>query len=207
MLVCIQVAPMQETMTEKLINAIVERGIRGECFHLERLRLKKIRGEMHKVRDRILPGYIFVDTEDFDGLYTELKRVPKLTSVVLARAAWEPDKYGWEGFCQLSAEEEKVIRSLVASGSSNASDDAAVGKAAGKAAAAAAPGLIGLSQVTIEEGKTVTIVSGPLKGNEGLVKKVDLHRREAKVEIELMGRKMDILLGIELIGEKLTKAE
>ena len=119
MLVCIQVAPMQETKTEKLISAIVDREIRGACFHLERLRLKKIRGEMRRVKDRLLPGYIFVDTSDFDELYTQLKRVPKLTSVVLAKAAWQPDIYGWTDFFQLSEEEERVIRSLVADGSGN----------------------------------------------------------------------------------------
>lgn len=213
MLVCIQVAPMQETKTEKLISAIVDREIRGACFHLERLRLKKIRGEMRRVKDRLLPGYIFVDTSDFDELYTQLKRVPKLTSVVLAKAAWQPDLYGWTDFFQLSEEEERVIRSLVADGSGNtlkaAGSSSGTLKAMSKEAAAGdnaaggtAAGLIGLSQITVEEGKVMKVISGPLKGNEGLIKKVDLHRREATIELTLMGRKMDILLGIELIGDK-----
>ena len=206
MLVCIQVAPMQETKTEKLISAIVDREIRGGCFHLERLRLKKIRGEMRRVKDRLLPGYIFVDTSDFDELYTQLKRVPKLTSVVLAKAAWEPDLYGWTDFFQLSDEEERVIRSLVAGGNSSSSGTlAAMSKeadAGDNAASGTAAGLIGLSQITVEEGKVMKVISGPLKGNEGLIKKVDLHRREATIELTLMGRKMDILLGIELIGDK-----
>ena len=199
MLICIQVAPMQETKTEKLIHAIVDRDIRGECFHIERLRLKKYRGKMRKVKDRIFPGYIFVDTDDFDEFYGELKRVPKLTSVVLAKAAWQPDLFGWTDFNQLSEEEENMIRSLTAGGkvvsdcaeSSQTIPDTSL--------------VIGLSQVIVEPGKQMVVVSGPLKGHEGLIKKVDLHRREATVELSLMGRKMDVLLGIELMRDKPEK--
>lgn len=250
MLICIQVAPMQETKTEKLIHAIVDRDIRGECFHIERLRLKKYRGKMRKVKDRIFPGYIFVDTDDFDEFYDELKRVPKLTSVVLAKAAWQPDLFGWTGFCQLTEEEEYTIRSLIAgsktisdgaSGSKAVSDgtagrkplsDASIGNStvsdgtagqktisAGNAGSAGgniinkSPDsgkstgslVIGLSQVIVEPGKQMVVVSGPLKGHEGLIKKVDLHRREATVELSLMGRKMDVLLGIELMRDKPEK--
>ena len=226
MLICIQVAPMQETKTEKLIHAIVDREIKGEFFHIERLRLKKYRGEMRKVKDRIFPGYIFVDTDDFDEFYTELKRVPKLTSVVLAKAGWEPDLYGWTDFNQLSEEEERIIRSLAMGGkgagnkqvsnSNTGTKDNTAGRKdstageknnnAGRndSTADEHPGtlVIGLSQVAIEEGKQMVVISGPLKGNEGLIKKVDLHRREATIELTLMGRKMDVLLCIELKKKK-----
>ncbi len=199
MLICIQVAPMQEKKTEKLIHAIVDRDIRGECFHIERLRLKKYRGKMRKVKDRIFPGYIFVDTDDFDEFYDELKRVPKLTSVVLAKAAWQPDLFGWTDFNQLSEEEENMIRSLTAGGKA-VSDGAESSQTIPDKSL-----VIGLSQVIVEPGKQMIVVSGPLKGHEGLIKKVDLHRREATVELSLMGRKMDVLLGIELMRDKPEK--
>lgn len=59
----------------------------------------------------------------------------------------------------------------------------------------------GLSQVAVSEGDQVTILSGPLKSLEGRIKKVHLHRRVAEVEVDFMGRKTVIHLGIELVGK------
>ena len=37
---------------------------------------------------------------------------------------------------------------------------------------------------------------------EGYIRKIDLHRRIAKVEVEFMNRKTVIHLGIEMVGKK-----
>lgn len=57
-----------------------------------------------------------------------------------------------------------------------------------------------LSLVAVSEGDAVTVVDGPLKDLEGYVKKIHLHRRIAEVEVDFMGRKTVIHLGIELVG-------
>lgn len=59
----------------------------------------------------------------------------------------------------------------------------------------------GLSLVTVSEGDAVTVLEGPLKDMEGHIKKIDLHRRIAQVEVDFMGRKTVIHLGIELVGK------
>ena len=56
-----------------------------------------------------------------------------------------------------------------------------------------------VSEIDIAEGNKVTILSGPLTELEGYVKKVDLHRRQAEVEVEFMGRKTVFYLGIEFV--------
>ena len=48
----------------------------------------------------------------------------------------------------------------------------------------------------------VTILSGPLKDMEGYIKKIDLHRRIAKVEVDFMNQKTLLHLGIEMIEKK-----
>ncbi len=55
--------------------------------------------------------------------------------------------------------------------------------------------------MTVSEGDVVTVVDGPLKDLEGHVKKIHLHRRIAEVEVNFMGRKTVIHLGIELVGK------
>ena len=58
-----------------------------------------------------------------------------------------------------------------------------------------------ISKVTVEEGNQIRILEGPLKNLEGKIKKVNLHKRVAAVEMEFMGNKSVVHLGIELVGE------
>ena len=59
-----------------------------------------------------------------------------------------------------------------------------------------------ISRVYVSEEDVVTILSGPLKDMEGYIKKIDLHRRIAKVEVDFMNQKTVIHLGIEMIEKK-----
>lgn len=58
-----------------------------------------------------------------------------------------------------------------------------------------------LSGVVIGEGKRIQVVDGPLKGYVGNVMKVNLHKREVAVDVEFMGRKMELKMGIEMVVE------
>ena len=60
-----------------------------------------------------------------------------------------------------------------------------------------------LSKVSVSEDDAVTILSGPLKNMEGYIRKIDLHRRIAKVEVDFMNRKTLIHLGIEMVEKRM----
>lgn len=67
-----------------------------------------------------------------------------------------------------------------------------------------------ISQIVIEEGKQIRILSGPLRNLEGQIKKLNLHKRIAEVELEFMGSKSVVYLGIEMVerlGEEGTRRE
>lgn len=64
-----------------------------------------------------------------------------------------------------------------------------------------------LSRVQVSEGDAVTVLEGPLKDMEGHIKKINLHRRIAEVEVDFMGRKTVIHLGIELVGKDLKVSD
>jgi len=49
------------------------------------------------------------------------------------------------------------------------------------------------------EGNHVIITSGPLIGFESHIKKVNRHKRKAVLEIDIMGAKRDIIVGLEII--------
>ncbi len=179
MLYCIQVEPSTETKTEAEIRAIVPGEYYSAVFHLTRRMHRKYHGAWRDVVERFLPSYIFIESDRIDMLYQELKRVPALTKVVGTRE-WQVDN-GFDGFEPLSPEEEDFIRRL------------AMGQGA------ASPGMVDISHIEILEGKRVLVVDGPLLGLEGRIRKVDLHKRQAIVEAQLLGRTMEIRLGVEMV--------
>ena len=50
----------------------------------------------------------------------------------------------------------------------------------------------------IIEGTQVIITSGPLMGMEGLIKKIDRHKRKAWLDLELFGRMQRVEVGLEI---------
>ena len=60
----------------------------------------------------------------------------------------------------------------------------------------------GLSKVVVGEGKQIRVVDGPLKDYVGEVVKVNLHKREAVVRVEFRGTRVELRLGVEMVGEK-----
>lgn len=57
-----------------------------------------------------------------------------------------------------------------------------------------------LSGVVVGEGKKIYVVDGPLKGYVGNIVKTNLHKREVTVEVEFMGRRMELKMGIQMVG-------
>lgn len=48
-------------------------------------------------------------------------------------------------------------------------------------------------------GEQVVILSGPMKGMEGKIKKIDRHKRMAMLEVEMFGRWVDVKVGMEVV--------
>lgn len=62
--------------------------------------------------------------------------------------------------------------------------------------------LIGLSRGIIKDG-TAVLTSGPLKGRERLIRKIDRHKRTAEILIPFDGERRQMTVGLE-IYEKVT---
>lgn len=62
-----------------------------------------------------------------------------------------------------------------------------------------------LSKITVGEGKRIQVVDGPLKGYVCNIVKTNLHKREVVVEVEFMGRKMELKMGIEMVVDMTGK--
>ena len=60
--------------------------------------------------------------------------------------------------------------------------------------------VVSLSEGIIENSVT-KILSGPLKGKEALIRKIDRHKRKTWLEIEMFGRKQEIQVGLEIVSK------
>lgn len=61
-------------------------------------------------------------------------------------------------------------------------------------------GVLG-SSIGIIEGDMVKILSGPLKGKEGLIKSINRHKRTAIIELNMFGRVSTIKIGLEIVSK------
>lgn len=167
----IQTAPGKERETEQMIEKLVNRDLYTRCFFLTRDMRRKFHGKFRVVTQKLLPGYVFLESEDIRGLYMAAKQIPTL----LRFLGREEDL-----FVALNPTESEWVDRLTTQGAH-----------------------VPLSKVCIrtdlKEGDGITILSEPLAGLAGYLKKIDRHRSHAEIEIEFMGEKRTIYLGVEFI--------
>ncbi|MDE6951333.1 MAG: antiterminator LoaP [Lachnospiraceae bacterium] len=172
----IQVAPGKEEETERYIVERIPEERCTSCFHPVRHVRKKFRGTWKDRHEKLLPGYVFINSENIKELYLDLKRIPIMTRLL-----------GWEGEYITALIEEEVawLEKIVCVGKN--------GEITGE---------VPISRIEVGENDEVEILSGPLQNMIGMVRRINLHRRVAEVEVVFMGRKIIIHLGIELVEKK-----
>lgn len=171
-----QVTPGKEAEAEIYIKERVSEELFSSCFHPIRHVRKKFRGVWRDKHEKLLPGYVFIDSINAGELYLDLKRIPMMTKL-LGRQK--------EFITALTEEETAWLEKIVSVGR-----DGNVN------------GEVLLSQIEVSENDDVRILSGPLQNMAGMIKRINLHRRIAEVEVEFMGRKTVIHLGIEILEKK-----
>lgn len=175
----LQVAPREEEKTEQHIRKVLSDDWYEECFHPTRLIRKKFHGKWVDVREKLLPGYVFITTENAQDLYLQLKKIPLLTKMLGKDA---------EHFAKLSAQEEEWLDRLFCPGAGEAGP--------------CGRNEVGLSQIDVQEGNRIRIISGPLVDMEGMIKRINLHKRIAEVEVPFMNGSTVIHLGVEMVERK-----
>ena len=58
-----------------------------------------------------------------------------------------------------------------------------------------------MSEGVIENSK-VRVISGPLVGKEGFIKRIDRHKRKAFLEMEMFGRVQKVQVGLEIVAKE-----
>ena len=175
--------PGRELQAAELLNRVISRSLCSLCCIPRKTKVFRSGGRLHLVEDVLFPGYLFVRTERPDELSRELKR---------ARAFPQPVGIG----------------SRVSNGGSVSSE----GSGGRLLVPVEAPDLRFLQDVCGENLQQVMGVTRLLLGREneileargvlehylGRIRRLNLHKRFAVVEVDLFNRKQEILFGVQL---------
>lgn len=182
----------EDQITEICYDRLDKRGI-NKIFVPKIELKKKYHGEWQMIKKPMYPGYIFIAVdektegeerkEDFLKLQTAQngsnatgQTSTDLLFMDLKKIPYLTKIVGTERIAvALSEADVSRIRTFIGDGD-----------------------VAGLSTGIIE-GDKVQIFEGPLKGMEAQIKKIDRHKRMAKVETELLGEKRVIEVGLEII--------
>ena len=128
-----------------------------DFFVPKRKRLIKKEGITKEKIETMFPGYIFIESDKskIADLKKDLYKVKTLTKLLGI------DKDNKDYVASLSIEEEHMINLLL--GKNNPTRT------------------VELSHIYLTEGKEVVVIDGPLKGLEGKISKVNLHKRRVTI--------------------------
>ena len=134
---------------------------------LTRERKQKYRGEWQIQKEKLFPGYLFMDLEasQVESVRQAFRRVTEHAKVL---------KIGDELF-PIHEEEEQLLRRLTGD-----TTNVAV-------------------SVGVIEGDKIIVREGPLIGMEGMIKRIDRHKRMAVLEVELFNRISEVKVGLEIV--------
>ncbi|MBY9078353.1 antiterminator LoaP [Paenibacillus sp. CGMCC 1.18879] len=190
----------KESMVKNYINKYFDSS-KVECVIPRRKVPEKKMGETHNVIKPLYPGYVFIRTSITFSIYYQLCKAPYIYKFlnylnprdkqfsghshmkqVKRDSANLPilrfDELISEAlyFKQIPDEEMSIILNLLNQ-----------------------EGVIEYSKVYIE-GTKIHVVSGPLTGKEGIIKKIDKHKNRAKILLSMVNTAVLVDVGIELIS-------
>lgn len=163
----IQVFSGRENLTKQMCQTLVKDNAIRQCFIPFSEKKFKYKGKWITTQVVLFPGYLFIETEEKEELFFQLKKVPLFTKVL-----------GLE--YEMVALMEEEVRFITALMDENHTVKMSEG---------------------IIVGERVVVYEGPLQGREGLIKKVDRRKRLAVLEMELLGRTIDVTVGLEIVAK------
>lgn len=158
---------------DKVCNFLNENGLTSFIPMREKFHRKE--GRLFKVQQLLFPNYIFIETNKNYIEFSEEFNNFKIKNKNLTKQL----RYDLEGTPSLNEDEELFLEKLL--------------------------GLNKIVETSIGfvENDVVIITNGPLIGFESNIIHINRHKKEAKLEIELMGTKREITVSLDI----LTKIE
>ena len=180
----------QESRTETFIQKYIPKDLYTTCFHPTRQMKKKIHGKWVEINEKLIPGYVFVETDNIQAFYIALRHrsaFQRLLGKENITINVDGEEIQKERFYPLKPEEEKWLKKITGLPVKKRKNQLTEKP------------ITELTKVAFDESGKLKILSGPLTEMTGSIRKIDAHRRFAEVEVEFMGRMTVLHLGIELV--------
>lgn len=165
------VASNSEDMVEQQIRACFSPQLLT-CFNPKK-KVPENRNGLLRIQTKVLfPGYVFIRVELTTQLYYELKRVPKIYRFLNCGKS----QSDIADISRIPEEEMIPILQLIGEN-----------------------GILECSDISIIDRKA-KVISGPLKSLDAIIKKVDKRKRRAKIELEFLGKRRLIDVGVNILS-------
>lgn len=170
----IQTVTGKEEELMLFIRTLLSREHFENCFMIRAEWLKRLGGEWQLQIRPLFPGYVFIETDEPERIYMELKAVPNF-SRLLGNSRDE--------FIPVKAEEEKFLRMITgAVGSGWDFGDA----------------VVRLTSVETDDDGKVVSMNGALMYFEKEIVRMNLHKRYAVVQTQMLGEERSLVFGVRL---------
>ena len=182
----------REHAVKKLIDRTVPHELYVRCFYPFRHLRKKIAGNWADIYEWLIPGYLFVITDRVAEFSVALRGVSRNGRFVrLLGGDRVAGGNADAAFTPVDPAEEAWLRRMLGDRWFDIDPDRDLyddGSAIAE-----------LSSIDFDENDRVRILSGPLINFSGNVRRIDLHRRLAEVEVPFMGTVQRLRLGVEIL--------
>lgn len=167
-----------EEKTEAFVRGVLPGQSYSRCFHPLQHKMMRHGGVWREVVFCLLPGYVFIETDDPKTVYQTLKRTPKQLL------------FSSDAFISVLAKDEAALLDRIMD------RDGQVGLSRVRVRGQGEDGK-----------KQLEYLSGPLLKVAGRVTRVNLHKRIARVETGLAGEKKWINLDFCFEDDEVVRAE
>lgn len=173
----IQTVTGKEEELMLFIRTLLSREHFENCFMIRAEWLKRLGGEWQLQIRPLFPGYVFIETDEPERIYMELKGVPKFSRLL---------GNGKDEFVPVSEEEKQFLRMIINNGET-ADSTVNIEKA-----------VVKLTVVETETDGGIISMEGALSCFNRDDVTVNLHKRYAVVKTRLLGEERSLVFGIRL---------
>lgn len=192
----IQTETGREEEVLRLMHRTLEKKLCSRYMILEAEWPKRSGGQWVLLRKVMFPGYIFVETEEAEKLFFQLKQIPKLTKI-LGNGQFE--------FVPLADEEIRFLKKI--SGKTGQETQILSERRREESENRETYCFtVHPSEIAVNQAGKTDVIRGPLKAFETEILRINLHKRYAVVKVKMLGERT-VLFGIvmEKDGEKTKK--
>lgn len=190
-----------QTGREQELTECIERILKGNgyqaCFVIEQECAWRNAGEFLAYQKPLFPSYVIADTDTPEEFFLALKKVPKLSKLLRTDCEfWEIREEERKLLCQMMEMDTNTAQTQ--SQTSGVQDN----KPNGTVLSIPASTLVRRSLVTLDKDGNILKSQGPLSFFQDKIVRKRIRKRIVTVEVELLGERRRMELGIRLPEDK-----